>query len=1000
MIKLKLAGFISLLLVPMASVSMYAFLSLPVSAEITSAAGSTGVVSCPCPPPSYEWVYEDDGGGSGDDSSPEDIYDPGGSGGTDDEDNGGSEGTDDADSGSGDDGDDGNDPEDVNDPGDDKGTDDEDNGSGDDGGCGHNNSCPKCGDCLDCGNDPCPECCDDGRKCDECILCTFNIGMTDGKLQYTGEGLLGFNGGIIHKGESAEGYWVYKYTPVSGTGAQLDNSGLPLSVGQYTVTGTYDNGKYNDSKTSMLTVTPAPLQINVTLERKSKVYDGTTDVAIQSAVLTGILADDTVEITIMGTAAYASANAGTGIAVSFTDFEIGGTHANNYYLIQPEDHIASITRAPYTADILININDDPLRIGSELSFSASADPSGYLVQWRVDGNDADEADDITYTIRPEDADKRISVAIVSPCRNYEGVSPPTAYVPYTITVSMSDTVIPMEKDDVYFGTPGNYTAYAASKYGGFADIDYVLEDSNFGTDHLEYTGVVLSSVTGSGTGKSRYFANPDDAVNGVIAIQATMYHRGVAISPEEPYTFEPIECGSDNDEIHKVTITQLGNAPTGPIYISKNGDYPYEYAVSSLYIHDIGIGSDYELDIHVDLGSSLPGFSGHTYTASVDIAGKYIFDSSIPLSVTVNHDFSDFIYQDGYHEHECKGCGLDSRGDCIYSSWADHARFCGICFGVSSHTADWSQWAHGTESRHSRSCEVCDQDDDEDHAWNPWASQNSTQHRRDCPVCTRQDTASHAWNGTHTATQHRCGACSLLQNHAWSGGSHTDSQHRCASCTFGVNHTWNGTHNTSGHQCGTCSRRVSHTWSGGSHTDSQHRCATCTYGVNHTWNGTHNSSGHQCGTCSRRVSHTWSGGSHTDTQHNCASCTYGVSHTWDGTHNSSGHQCGTCSRRVSHTWRNNGRWENHTCSASGCGRTVEHTVDSAASSASSTWPDLSHANLPFHNLNLLCAGCGGRIWDTTAHCFFNSSNVCIGSGSYDAGTLYRLSGWPGCGFQR
>jgi len=684
--------------------------------------------------------------------------------------------------------------------------------------------------------------------------------MKDGELQYTGFGLSGFNGGIINKGGTVEGFWTYRYTPVPGTGAGLDEKGLPQRVGEYRVTGTYNNGRYSAGRTSNLKVTPAPLTVLIAFEDENKVYDGTSGISIKTASLSGILADDNVEISVMGKASYLSPNAGKDIEIIFTDFEISGEHARNYYLIQPKDYVAGITRAGYSGSVSVVINDDPLRINSELTFTASGNPSDYLVQWRVDDEDIDGANDVTYIVKPDDVDKQIKVALISPCRNYEGESPPTSYVPYTIKLLTSNSTVPMENDYVFFGTHGNYIAYAASKNNGYVSIDYLLQDSGFGTDTIKYSGGNVPDVSDAGTGKSRYYANPDDALNGVITLRTAFYHRGISVSPGGLYTFESIICGFESDEVLRVTVSQLGNAPTGPISIEKSGPYPDEFKTSSSYIPGLGIGESYELDITVNKGLSPPDFSGYYLAALISITGEYFQKHSIPVSLRVDHDFPPLIYRGGHHDHTCSGCGFHNSADCTYSIWDDHSRTCSICTGVSSHMPEWSAWAHGTATQHTRSCTLCALTNNANHTWSgwsAWANTNASNHTRSrsCTTCSRpaSESAAHSFGGwsyqNNTNHSRRCSGCGRSEtgNHTWE----VYSQHRNHSVNpvpvSGQHQRWcrvcNGTSLEAcapwgqtdwGPGIGQCARlcrgclhtvaATAHTWSGGSCT----RCGATT----------------------------------------------------------------------------------------------------------------------------------------------------------------------------
>jgi len=77
----------------------------------------------------------------------------------------------------------------------------------------------------------------------------------------------------------------------------------------------------------------------------SKVYDGTTAATLASGKLVGVFSGDTVTLTEGG--AFASKNAGAGVAVTTSD-SIGGTSASNYVLVQPTGVTGTITPATLT----------------------------------------------------------------------------------------------------------------------------------------------------------------------------------------------------------------------------------------------------------------------------------------------------------------------------------------------------------------------------------------------------------------------------------------------------------------------------------------------------------------------------------------------------------------------------------------------------------------------------------------------------------------------------
>jgi len=383
----------------------------------------------------------------------------------------------------------------------------------------------------------------------------------------------------------------------------------------------------------------------------------------------------------------------------------------------------------------------------------------------------------------------------------------------------------MSNDYVYFGEFGNYTAYAASKNNGYVEVDYILHNSGFGTDNIEYTGGKISAVNDAGSGKSKYYANPADAVNGIIKLHAVFYHRGITVSPGGTYIFAPVMCGKASNETHKITISQSGNAPTGSVRISKGGAFPGEYSISSTYIPGLGIGEKYELEIRVDNSLSPTDLDGVSYAASIIIDGKNVAERIIPVSIRVDHDFPPFTYKGGYHEHACTGCGFHKSGNCTYGAWNNHARICSVCSGTSTHTPEWSSWSQGTATQHTRTCTICSLVNNANHTWGNWTTAGTTQHTRTCSTCSRQDNQNHTWGawsawGQGTATQHsRTRSCTT------------------AGCTQiqteNANHSWvnfTGGNSAANHRCSDCSREAAHTWSGWSSINStQHRrtCSGC-----------------------------------------------------------------------------------------------------------------------------------------------------------------------------
>jgi hypothetical protein len=91
--------------------------------------------------------------------------------------------------------------------------------------------------------------------------------------------------------------------------------------------------------------------LNPGISANNKVYDGTTAATISSnnVVLVGIVGADTVNLLTNGyTANFASANVGTGIAVTVNGLSLSGASATNYTLTPPAGLTANIMPATLT----------------------------------------------------------------------------------------------------------------------------------------------------------------------------------------------------------------------------------------------------------------------------------------------------------------------------------------------------------------------------------------------------------------------------------------------------------------------------------------------------------------------------------------------------------------------------------------------------------------------------------------------------------------------------
>ena len=146
-----------------------------------------------------------------------------------------------------------------------------------------------------------------------------------------------------------------------------------LSPGTTTITAKQaGNGTYNPAIDVTQTLVINPKQLTVTgAAAFTKVYDGTTDAVIFGSTLLGIVGSDIVTINEAGI--FATANAGTNIAVTSTQI-LGGANASNYTVLLPTGLTADITQATQT------ITFDPLagKSTTDLPFALTATASSGL----------------------------------------------------------------------------------------------------------------------------------------------------------------------------------------------------------------------------------------------------------------------------------------------------------------------------------------------------------------------------------------------------------------------------------------------------------------------------------------------------------------------------------------------------------------------------------------------------------------------------------------------
>lgn len=146
-------------------------------------------------------------------------------------------------------------------------------------------------------------------------------------------------------------------TPSATIATKTIGTGKPVTVTGYTISGS-DAANYNLSQPSGLTVNITACPLTITgLSGSNKVYDATINAPITgTAVLTPKQGSDIVNISAVGTGAFANKSIGTSKPITVTGYTITGLDAGNYTLTQPTGLTASITAAPLTITGLSGVN--------------------------------------------------------------------------------------------------------------------------------------------------------------------------------------------------------------------------------------------------------------------------------------------------------------------------------------------------------------------------------------------------------------------------------------------------------------------------------------------------------------------------------------------------------------------------------------------------------------------------------------------------------------------
>ena len=180
-------------------------------------------------------------------------------------------------------------------------------------------------------------------------------------------------------------------TPGSATGGtmyySLDGNAWSETIPTGTAAGDYTvyykvigDGNHSDSEGSSVNVAIGKAPVTITVKTEERVYDGTTDVVIESATVSGVVANEKIDVKFDSvTATSHSMEVGTHIVDFDGEFELSGETADNYEIGLIEETNVTITAKPLT--ITVN-NCDSIVINSDLpqfTFTTDGLVSGHTV---------------------------------------------------------------------------------------------------------------------------------------------------------------------------------------------------------------------------------------------------------------------------------------------------------------------------------------------------------------------------------------------------------------------------------------------------------------------------------------------------------------------------------------------------------------------------------------------------------------------------------------------
>ena len=362
---------------------------------------------------------------------------------------------------------------------------------------------------------------------------------------------------------SLGGSAVFTFASASvGTGIAINTSG-------YIISGT-DSGNYTLTQPTLSGDITAKELTTTGLTGSDKVYDGTTAATANGMIsLVGVEAIDDVFLGGNPVFTFASANVGTGIAVSTTGYTISGVHSGNYTLTQPTLS-GDITAAPLTVmasdQTKVYGATDPTLTYSITGFRGTdteADLDTAVSISRAAGEAVG-----TYTITPSAAtDSNYTVSFVTADFSITAA-------PLTVTASDQTKVYGTTDPTLTYSITGFVngdteadldTAVSISRAAGEAVGTYTITpsaatDSNYAISFVtaDFSITAVSLIITGLTGDNKVYDGTTDATaSGTPVISGIVSDDGVVLGGAPVFTFTSAELGTD------IQITTTGFIITG-----------------------------------------------------------------------------------------------------------------------------------------------------------------------------------------------------------------------------------------------------------------------------------------------------------------------------------------------------------------------------------------------------------------------------------------------------